>query len=155
MHLPGCDWLVRKELEALLADEDIELLFFVDRKRACAPLAPVNIGSNGSRDCKHLRAEVNSHDPPCTCKPGVRDARDDTSTASNVEKTISALQRRSINEYLCPRFKERFDQQAFVQINDPEGNTVYSTTLALSDGAVYRVFRDRDTDAWFIDAIVD
>jgi protein ImuB len=27
--------------------------------------------------------------------------------------------------------------------------------VALSDGAVYRVFRDRDTDAWFIDAIVD
>ena len=27
--------------------------------------------------------------------------------------------------------------------------------VALSDGAVYRVFRDRDTDRWFIDAIVD
>ena len=27
--------------------------------------------------------------------------------------------------------------------------------VALSDGAVYRVFRDRDTDGWFIDAIVD
>ena len=27
--------------------------------------------------------------------------------------------------------------------------------VALSDGAVYRVFRDRETDAWFIDAIVD
>ncbi len=27
--------------------------------------------------------------------------------------------------------------------------------VALSDGAVYRVFRDRDRDRWFIDAIVD
>jgi len=27
--------------------------------------------------------------------------------------------------------------------------------VALSDGAVYRVFRDRDADHWFIDAIVD
>ena len=27
--------------------------------------------------------------------------------------------------------------------------------VSLSDGAVYRVFRDRDTDAWFIDAVVD
>jgi protein ImuB len=27
--------------------------------------------------------------------------------------------------------------------------------ISLSDGAVYRVFQDRDTDAWFIDAIVD
>jgi hypothetical protein len=27
--------------------------------------------------------------------------------------------------------------------------------VALADGAVYRVFRDRDTDAWFVDAIVD
>jgi protein ImuB len=27
--------------------------------------------------------------------------------------------------------------------------------VALSDGAVYRIFRDRDTNAWFIDAIVD
>jgi protein ImuB len=27
--------------------------------------------------------------------------------------------------------------------------------LSLSDGAVYRVFRDRDADRWFIDAIVD
>ena len=27
--------------------------------------------------------------------------------------------------------------------------------VALSDGAVYRVFRDRDTDGWFIDAVVD
>jgi protein ImuB len=27
--------------------------------------------------------------------------------------------------------------------------------VALSDGAVYRIFRDRETDAWFIDAIVD
>jgi protein ImuB len=27
--------------------------------------------------------------------------------------------------------------------------------VSLSDGAVYRVFRDRETDAWFIDAIVD
>jgi protein ImuB len=26
---------------------------------------------------------------------------------------------------------------------------------ALADGAVYRIFRDRDTDAWFVDAIVD
>jgi hypothetical protein len=26
---------------------------------------------------------------------------------------------------------------------------------ALSDGAAYRIFRDRDADAWFIDAIVD
>jgi protein ImuB len=27
--------------------------------------------------------------------------------------------------------------------------------VSLSDGAVYRVFRDRDADRWFIDAIVD
>jgi protein ImuB len=27
--------------------------------------------------------------------------------------------------------------------------------VSLSDGAVYRVFRDRDTDGWFIDAVVD
>jgi hypothetical protein len=27
--------------------------------------------------------------------------------------------------------------------------------VALADGGVYRVFRDRDTDAWFVDAIVD
>ena len=27
--------------------------------------------------------------------------------------------------------------------------------VALADGAVYRVFRDRDTDRWFIEAIVD
>jgi hypothetical protein len=27
--------------------------------------------------------------------------------------------------------------------------------VALGDGAVYRVFRDRSTDAWYIDAIVD
>jgi protein ImuB len=27
--------------------------------------------------------------------------------------------------------------------------------VALSDGAVYRIFQDRDTDAWFIEAIVD
>ena len=27
--------------------------------------------------------------------------------------------------------------------------------VSLSDGAVYRVFRDRETDAWFVDAIVD
>jgi protein ImuB len=27
--------------------------------------------------------------------------------------------------------------------------------VALSDGAVYRIFQDRETDAWFIDAIVD
>jgi len=27
--------------------------------------------------------------------------------------------------------------------------------VALNDGAVYRIFQDRMTDAWFIDAIVD
>ena len=27
--------------------------------------------------------------------------------------------------------------------------------VSLGDGGVYRVFRDRATDAWFIDAIVD
>ena len=27
--------------------------------------------------------------------------------------------------------------------------------VALGDGAVYRIFRDRETDAWFIDAVVD
>jgi protein ImuB len=27
--------------------------------------------------------------------------------------------------------------------------------VSLGDGAVYRIFRDRDTDGWFIDAIVD
>jgi hypothetical protein len=27
--------------------------------------------------------------------------------------------------------------------------------VSLSDGAVYRVCRDRDADRWFIDAIVD
>jgi len=27
--------------------------------------------------------------------------------------------------------------------------------VSLSDGAIYRLFRDRDTDGWFIDAIVD
>jgi len=27
--------------------------------------------------------------------------------------------------------------------------------VALSDGAVYRVFRDRDRGNWFIDAVVD
>jgi len=27
--------------------------------------------------------------------------------------------------------------------------------VALSDGAVYRIFRDRETDGWCIDAIVD
>ena len=27
--------------------------------------------------------------------------------------------------------------------------------VALTDGGVYRIFRDRETDGWFIDAIVD
>ena len=27
--------------------------------------------------------------------------------------------------------------------------------VALSDRGVYRIFRDRDTDTWFIDGIVD
>ena len=27
--------------------------------------------------------------------------------------------------------------------------------VALNDGAVYRIFQDRDTEAWFIDGIVD
>jgi protein ImuB len=27
--------------------------------------------------------------------------------------------------------------------------------VALADGVVYRIFRDRETDGWFIDAIVD
>jgi hypothetical protein len=27
--------------------------------------------------------------------------------------------------------------------------------VSLSDGAVYRIFEDRATDRWFIDAIVD
>jgi hypothetical protein len=27
--------------------------------------------------------------------------------------------------------------------------------VSLGDGAVYRIFRDRDTDGWFIDAIAD
>jgi hypothetical protein len=27
--------------------------------------------------------------------------------------------------------------------------------VSLGDGGVYRIFRDRSTDAWFIDAIVD
>jgi protein ImuB len=27
--------------------------------------------------------------------------------------------------------------------------------VSLSDGGVYRIFRDRDTDGWFIDAIAD
>jgi protein ImuB len=27
--------------------------------------------------------------------------------------------------------------------------------VALADGAVYRIFRDRDTDGWFIEGIVD
>jgi hypothetical protein len=27
--------------------------------------------------------------------------------------------------------------------------------VRLTDGAVYRIFRDRDTDGWFIEAIVD
>jgi len=27
--------------------------------------------------------------------------------------------------------------------------------VSLNDGAVYRIFRDRSTDAWFIEAIVD
>ena len=26
---------------------------------------------------------------------------------------------------------------------------------ALGDGAVYRIFRDRETDGWFIDAVFD
>jgi hypothetical protein len=27
--------------------------------------------------------------------------------------------------------------------------------VAAADGGVYRIFRDRDTDRWFVDAIVD
>jgi hypothetical protein len=27
--------------------------------------------------------------------------------------------------------------------------------VSLSDGGVYRIFRDRDTDAWFVDGIFD
>ena len=27
--------------------------------------------------------------------------------------------------------------------------------VALGDGAVYRIFQDRHTEAWFVDAIVD
>ena len=27
--------------------------------------------------------------------------------------------------------------------------------VTLNDGATYRVFRERDTDAWFFDGIVD
>jgi len=27
--------------------------------------------------------------------------------------------------------------------------------VTLSDGATYRVFRERDTDAWFIEGVID
>ena len=27
--------------------------------------------------------------------------------------------------------------------------------VTLSDGATYRIFRERDTDAWFIEGVVD
>ena len=27
--------------------------------------------------------------------------------------------------------------------------------VALADGAVYRIFRDRTTDGWFIDGVID
>jgi hypothetical protein len=27
--------------------------------------------------------------------------------------------------------------------------------VSLNDGAVYRIFRDRERDAWFVDAVVD
>jgi len=27
--------------------------------------------------------------------------------------------------------------------------------VAIADGGVYRIFRDRGTDQWFVDAIVD
>ena len=37
----------------------------------------------------------------------------------------------------------------------PKGWNRDEWDVALSDGAVYRIFQDRETDGWFIDAIVD
>jgi hypothetical protein len=41
---------------------------------------------------------------------------------------------------------------------EPQANKCWNRDewdVALNDGAVYRLFQDRETDGWFIDAIVD
>jgi hypothetical protein len=71
---------------------------------------------------------------------------------------------RTSGEWWVDRNLELRSQNLEVQVHSSDFKVLSSTALpwdrdewdvSLSDGAVYRVFRDRAADRWFIDAIVD
>ena len=61
-HLGNRRGFVGKELQPLLADDHVELLLSVQRKRVGAALAPDDIGRHRPCDGEHVWADVDADD---------------------------------------------------------------------------------------------
>jgi hypothetical protein len=61
-HLLRGGWLIRKELESLLADNNVEPLTVSERQSAGVAFSPIDTRGHGARNSQHRRTNVDADD---------------------------------------------------------------------------------------------
>ena len=113
------------------------------RRVGAAPLPPAGAGARGGR----RRPSRARHDRSPRLRRRRRHAL--RRAVEDVGRVVGLTEKLEVNQKLSSKLNSQpARRQAFPWDRD-------EWDVSLSDGAVYRVFRDRDADRWFIDAIVD
>ncbi len=114
VHLAHRRAAVGEELQALLADDDIELFPLAQGKRRGIPLAPIDIGRDATRDPEHRSADVDADDRPAFTEPGPGLPGDGTGAARDVENAIARPKSDLVQRQVGPGAKQRSDEQLLV-----------------------------------------
>ena len=85
-----CRRLVRKELQSLSTDDNIELLSLAERQAAGVAFAPVDARRYRTRNGEHFRTEIDADEVSGTAKPLFGDARYYSCSASDIEHAIAS-----------------------------------------------------------------
>ena len=103
---------------------------------------------------RQARRDASVADHRSSPEPGVRTQETDADEARNLKPEARSLSMRESGPVSSTR--ERDPGQVSPK-REREGGpwSRDEWEVALADGAVYRIFRDRVTDGWFIDGVVD
>ena len=95
MHFADGAEPVVKELQSLVAGDDVEGMVLGDRQARRVTFAPVDLGRHAARDAQHARAGIDGGDASARANDRLRQPRDDARSARDVEKPVARAQARA------------------------------------------------------------
>jgi hypothetical protein len=117
-HLARCGRLVRKELQPLLADHDVELLAVEKRQGAGVAFAPIDLRRHPACHGEHGRTEIDAHHLPGARHALPREPGDDAGSAGDIENAVSGTKLEVVEHRFDPGPEQRAHERLLVDFGE-------------------------------------